>query len=153
MWSLTPNTSHGLKITTSSTVLMYMVEIGSTKWAFFSCAVPNSSNEFFRHPALISPLREEMSYGCCISFRLLAISPLHTVFGAQATRGVSGWFTTGIQAFLFASLPRAQPRASQPLALQPGGHCVFALAPILPIFSFLNSMMVLLTDHVCYLRK
>lgn len=82
--SLFLNMSPCLKTTASSGVLMYMVE----SFKVFQQCSSLIQRRFLMPATLISLLREEMSYGCCIRFCLLAISPLHTVCAAQSTRGV-----------------------------------------------------------------
>lgn len=52
---------------------------------------------------------------------LPSLSLVNSLWSPGHKRCISGWFTTGIQVFLCASLPRAQPKASQPQAQQLGG--------------------------------
>ncbi len=68
-------------------VLMYAAESLKDKVNMFFI----QSNEFFRPTTLMSVLQEEMSYGCCISFRLLAISLVkNSVWSPGHERCVSG---------------------------------------------------------------
>lgn len=122
---------------------------------------------------LLAPLEKEkcLEYycrHCCISFDHFASElSVNGMWGPGHGRCASGWFTTGIQVFLRASLPWACLKASQPLAqeLEAGGmrrveegrregSCVFALAlATAHTPPPQNSRMELLTECVFCLRN